>query len=308
MDNPLITIGITCFSEGDWLLECWESVLEQTDERWTAALVMDGNTEQRTKEIFDMLSHPKLLKFAFAENVGPYRARNKAFEITETPYHFYLDADDQLAPDAVATVLEAFQRFPEAAYVYGDLELFGARNGLWRAPISFTADDLLLDVRPPGPCAYSKSLWERLGGFAEELADGMADYDFFFGAYEKGAKGVHCGKAIYKSRIGHAGRVSQSYRHRYHEKCEIIIRRHPQFFSDPDRRLRLMARGYAVSADTCFHKGLYRQSREYALQAMTYGNITVGGIIKNWRYFIPAWSIPLGDRILRKVRSLHLLR
>jgi hypothetical protein len=40
MPEPLITIGITCYKEGDWLRECWESVLAQTDDRWEAVLVI----------------------------------------------------------------------------------------------------------------------------------------------------------------------------------------------------------------------------------------------------------------------------
>ncbi len=37
MPDTLITIGITCYREGDLLRECWESVLAQTDDRWVEA-------------------------------------------------------------------------------------------------------------------------------------------------------------------------------------------------------------------------------------------------------------------------------
>ena len=39
MPDILITIGITCYREGDLLRECWESVLAQTDDRWVAMFV-----------------------------------------------------------------------------------------------------------------------------------------------------------------------------------------------------------------------------------------------------------------------------
>jgi len=70
--HALITVGITCFSEGDWVLECWHSVLAQTDNRWVAVLVMDGGASARTREVFEQLNHPKLRKFK--ESVVPFRA------------------------------------------------------------------------------------------------------------------------------------------------------------------------------------------------------------------------------------------
>src|SRR5205807_10252332 len=126
------TIGISCFNEGDWLLECWESVLAQTDDRWVAVLVMDGGASAQTREIFERLDHPKLRKFAMPENVGPYPTRNKAFELTRAPYHFYLDGDDQLMPNAVRLVLKTFDQHPDAAFVYGNYQCFGSQNEVWR--------------------------------------------------------------------------------------------------------------------------------------------------------------------------------
>ena len=53
MKSHLITIGICCFREGEWLRECWESVLAQDDDRWEAVLVMDGGADEKTSNILD---------------------------------------------------------------------------------------------------------------------------------------------------------------------------------------------------------------------------------------------------------------
>lgn len=119
MSTPQITIGINCYREGDWLLERWESVLRQTDERWVAVMILDGTNHKPTRDIFDMLSHPKLRKHAMSENLGPYATRTMAFELTDTPYHFCLDADDLLPVDAVARVLETFAWRPLAEWQTG---------------------------------------------------------------------------------------------------------------------------------------------------------------------------------------------
>lgn len=304
--TPLITIGITCYNEGDWLHECWESVLSQSDSRWTAVLVMDGGANRRTQEIFEGLSHPKLHKYAFSENVGPYPARNRAFQLTETPYHFYLDGDDQLPTDAVHAVLKAFEQHSDADYVYGNVECFGTRSRLSVKPDTFTLDDLMSGIHAADHSAYKKALWKRLDGFSDELAYGMADFDFFFKAFEAGAKGVHCGSTIYRWRVGRPDSISGSYLHTYHEKCETIIRLHPHVFSNPHRVRRFMAMGYNVSAEANYRLGRHIEARRYALQAMVHEDSAVTQRIRNhWWYLVPAWSVPVAERLFRNLKNLR---
>ncbi len=271
MNEPLITIGITCYKEGDWLLECWQSVLAQTDDRWVAILVMDGGADQRTRDIFEQLDHPKLKKCALSDNQGPYPTRNKAFELTETPYHFYLDGVDQLLPDSVALVLEVFEKQPDAGFVYGDYQCFGNRSEIWEYPRKVTWNDLVEAQPTPGPCAYTKQLWEHLGGYAVELSRGNADYDFLIGSAESKIRGYHCGHLFYRYRLGHAVRVSNSYRLRYHETHELMVRRHPRFFERKRHRNRFLALGYYQAAEANYAAGNIKKSWTLAFSALRYG-------------------------------------
>ncbi|MBM4430674.1 MAG: glycosyltransferase family 2 protein [Chloroflexi bacterium] len=311
ISEPLITIGITCYDEGDWLLECWESVLSQTDDRWIAVLVMDGTMHQRTREIFQQLEHHKLRKYAMPTNMGPYPTRNKAFELTETPYHFYLDGDDQLLSDSVAFVLDTFALHPDAGFVYGDYECFGGRDAIWRYPHEVTADDLVEGQPTPGACAYKKQMWEQLGGYASELARGNADYDFLIGAAEAGIKGYHCGQIFYRYRIGHATKVSGSYEQRYHETHEIMVRRHPHFFMNRSRRNRFLALGYKRAAYANYAAGDAKRGAELAWAALRHGMwdgyklwaLVLEGKLPTWGYrsLRSAWR--LGRHAIRVLRN-----
>ena len=259
---PLITIGITSYREGVQLQQCWDSVLAQTDERWLAVLVLDGGHDAETRAVFDSLTHPRLRKVAVAVNQGPYPMRNLAFELTETPYHFYLDGDDQLVPESVALVLAAIARAPDAAIVVGDYAYFDGGSGVKQYPQDVTPDDYLAGQPLPGPCVYKTALWRQLGGFAQELARGNGDYDFHIGAAEVGAQVVHCGGVFYRYRLGQSTKVSVSYDRDYHKTHEVMVRRHPQFFADPLRRHRFLAlayfrsavSNYAAGSLTCAHK------------------------------------------------------
>lgn len=57
-----ITVGITAYREGDWLRECWNSVLKQTYNSWNVVLILDGGADQKTTEIFNSIVHPNLQK------------------------------------------------------------------------------------------------------------------------------------------------------------------------------------------------------------------------------------------------------
>jgi len=309
MSEPLITIGITCYDEGDWLLECWESVLSQTDRRWVAVLVMDATEHQGTREIFEELEHPRLRKYAMPTRMGPYPVRNKAFELTETPYHFYLDGDDQLVPESVAVVLESFAKHPEAGFVYGDYECFGSRSDILRFPSEVTKGDFVRTQPTPGPCAYAKRVWEQLGGFASELALGNADYDFLIGAAEAGIKGYHCGQVLYRYRV-RGKSVSSSYEQRYHQTHEIIVRRHPLFFSDPRLRSSFLALGYKRAAQANHAAGDLKQASKLALAALRHGmqdhelwSLALQGKMPAWTCRGLHRACRFGARSLRKWRS-----
>jgi glycosyltransferase involved in cell wall biosynthesis len=301
----LITVGITCFSEGDWLLECWESVLAQTDDRWEAVLVMDGGASARTREIFEQLDHPKLRKFKMPENVGPYPARNKAFELTQTRYHFYLDGDDQLMPNSVAVVLKTFEKHPDAAFVYGDYQCFGADNAVWRYHPVVTAQDLVESQSTPGPCAYKVETWLQLGGWAKELGRGNADYDFLLGAFEADLRGCHCGETFYRYRVGHSGRVSQSYKRHHHETHEIMVRRHPGFFSNHGRRNRFLALGYRRAAIANSDAGDIETAARLAWSAWSRG---MWGDRSVQLLILQSWLSPWIYRMLRRAWRIVTFR
>jgi glycosyltransferase involved in cell wall biosynthesis len=249
-DTPLITIGITCYSEGEWLRECWQSVLEQTDNRWQAVIIMDGGASPETVTIYEELEHPKLQKFRFEENQGPYICRNKAFEMTETPYHFYLDGDDQLLPGAVEAVLQVFEFEPDAGYVslnWRDLETKAIYKVFREQGIS----ELTSGSNYTGGGAYSVEIWKKLGGFCTDpvLARGLADYDFHLALEEYDIPRVHSGRPLYLYRIGHENKISKKYAEEFYKKIEFIVERHPRLFKNTRLRDKLLARGYIHSAE-----------------------------------------------------------
>ena len=117
--NKLITIGITAYNEGSYLQEAWESVINQFDNRWKAVMVLDGGADQKTKKIFNGISHPSLKKIRVKENKGPYHCRTLAINNAETDWYCHLDADDRFPLNAGNNVLATIDKYPEAKYIIG---------------------------------------------------------------------------------------------------------------------------------------------------------------------------------------------
>lgn len=84
-----------------------ESVLSQSFRDLELLVIDDGSTDG-TGELLDRLSEKDgRLRCLRVENGGPARARNRGLEALgpETEYVLFIDADDTLAPDAVAYAL-----------------------------------------------------------------------------------------------------------------------------------------------------------------------------------------------------------
>ena len=46
-------MGITAFREGKFLLDAWESIVNQSSNEWEAIMILDGDNDRVTKNIFD---------------------------------------------------------------------------------------------------------------------------------------------------------------------------------------------------------------------------------------------------------------
>jgi len=266
--GPLITIGVSCYREGEWLRECWESVLAQTDDRWEAVLVMDGGADEPTRAVFQEIEHPKLRKFTFDKNMGPYPVRNKAFEMTRTPYHFYLDGDDQLPPNAVELGIKALCRNPKASILVGDIEYFGAHTGLRRRPHEITASVVATrGMNGGGGAVYRKTLWEELGGYSTELSHATADLDFYIGAIEAGHAIGHVGGTLYCCRCQSKAN-SKRWLKSLWARAELMARRHPSFFAERGLLRAFLTRTYESSFQACWSAGDLSAAREIAGRAV----------------------------------------
>ena len=109
--QKLFTIGITAFREGNLLKEAFDSVNHQTFQNFKITMVLDGESDNKTKKIFDSITHPSITKIKLDENKGPYYCRTLAINKSNTVWYCHLDADDILPPRTLEILNEYHQIF-----------------------------------------------------------------------------------------------------------------------------------------------------------------------------------------------------
>ncbi len=131
--DALVSI-VTIFFNGDrFIAEAIESVLAQTHPRWELLLVDDGSTDRATHIARDFAQRfPDRIRYLEHEghaNRGMSAARNLGLRHAQGSFISYLDADDVWQPEKLTEQLALLQAHPEAAYVYGPLELWRSWSG-----------------------------------------------------------------------------------------------------------------------------------------------------------------------------------
>jgi glycosyltransferase involved in cell wall biosynthesis len=103
--NPLVSILIPAYNAEPWIADTIESARAQTWPRKEIVVVDDGSTDRTLAVARRFVSSQVLV--TTKENQGAAATRNKAFSLCQGDYIQWLDADDLLSPDKVASQMAA---------------------------------------------------------------------------------------------------------------------------------------------------------------------------------------------------------
>jgi glycosyltransferase involved in cell wall biosynthesis len=165
-----------------------ESVMAQTHRNWTLVVVDDGSTD-RTAEVIARYGDPRILQLRQAAQ-GVSAARNAASAGAGAPEALlFLDADDWLAPNALARMAAALMADPAAAAAHAPYA-FVAEGATPRRPgkVERHAPAAPQDLLPRlirgnifangGHVLIRTSAWTKAGHFRRDLSFGE-DWEFW---------------------------------------------------------------------------------------------------------------------------------
>ncbi len=204
-----ISVVITCYKEGLLLKQAFASLENQTDRDFDILVVNDASPDAVTNEICRELETDKKARVIWhKENGGLSAARNSGYEAMEGDICVSLDADDILPQGAISTIRRGFKLNPKADFVFGNYIRREIEAGTERLIDcnAICSANRFLDARKlangdwilygGSPCR--KSLWRRLGGYAQEFSYSAQDVDFWKRALISGARGYYVNDIIYE--------------------------------------------------------------------------------------------------------------
>jgi glycosyltransferase involved in cell wall biosynthesis len=199
------TAVIACFNYGAYIGEAVRSLLDQEGGAPRVVVVDDGSTDPATHAALDGL--PPEVEVVRQANAGVASARNAGLARASTPYVLFLDADDRLAPGALAVLRRTLDRHPGASFAYGHHRYFGD----WTSTMRFPPYDplRLLDRHLIGLTALARrELLDDTGGF-DPAFDAFEDWELWVNALAHGHRGVRVDE------------VTLEYRRHGHSKLRV---------------------------------------------------------------------------------------
>jgi len=114
--RPLVSVLVSNYNYGSFLMEAIGSVLEQTYNNYEIIVCDDGSTD-RSREVLQSLQsvNPKITAI-YQTNEGQASALNSAFRKSQGEIICLMDADDIFRPDKLQSLVNAFLSAPEAGF------------------------------------------------------------------------------------------------------------------------------------------------------------------------------------------------
>ena len=140
-ERPLVSVIITNYNYGRYLRRAIDSALRQTYRPLEILVVDDGSTDE-SRAVIE--SYGNSIRALFRANGGNAAAYNTGFTASLGDILLFLDADDGLYPDAVATVVGAWTPQTSKAQFYLDVVDVEERPlGRWTPNLPFLRGGVL---------------------------------------------------------------------------------------------------------------------------------------------------------------------
>jgi glycosyltransferase involved in cell wall biosynthesis len=188
MSGPLVSVAIPCFNQARFLKDAISSVRRQRYAPVEIVVVDDGSTDESAR-----IAAAAGVRLARQGNAGLSAARNAGLKMARGEFIVFLDADDELLPDAVESGVELLQRSPSVSCVVRRCQIMDTeRRPLPTVHTPVGTPELYRAwlrrnfVWTPGAAVFRTDAISAIGGFPIDLAP-AADYAVYLTLARKAA-------------------------------------------------------------------------------------------------------------------------
>lgn len=122
--SPKVSVIITCFNQGKYLVESIGSVINQSYSDWECIIVNDGSTDNSEEIASNFASKDPRINYFYQKNQGVAFARNFGLSIAQGSFIQFLDADDLINKDKLSYQIEQLKLQQEIDIIFGSSRYF----------------------------------------------------------------------------------------------------------------------------------------------------------------------------------------
>jgi GT2 family glycosyltransferase len=202
--KPLITLITPVFrTDHDLLKACLLSCYNQTDQRFVHVVIDNGSDDPGISQILDEYSRmrPHIKVLSSDEPLGIAAGTNRALSVADTEYIAFLDHDDELTSDAVATCNSVLSVDPGIDVLYSDwdrIDVNGRTLATFRKP-AWSPERLRGNMYLIHLLVIRRDFVERAGLLSDEF-EGSQDHDLMLRVSELAPRVENVERSLYRWR------------------------------------------------------------------------------------------------------------
>lgn len=105
--RPTLSVVVPAFNASDFIVDCLRSILDQEGIALEVLVVDDGSNDDTAEQAKQVAERDERVTVITDSNSGPAIARNRGVEAARGEYLAFADADDQVLPNAYATMVNS---------------------------------------------------------------------------------------------------------------------------------------------------------------------------------------------------------
>lgn len=224
MVNPLVTVVVPSFNQGQFLNDALVSIFDQNVP--VEVFVMDGGSSDNSLEVIHKWASRLAGWRSFADD-GQASAINEGILLGKAEYVCWLNSDDWFLPSGLSRLVEKIEMHPYAPAVYGcswnAVEKSGKRYPVWVEPFNEQRLALRCIISQPATL-IRRSAWTEVGGLDPTLHMAM-DYDLWWRLFKHSGP-LHFLDEFVAVNREHETTKTNTQRSRHYQEAMKVVRKH----------------------------------------------------------------------------------
>ena len=198
--NPLLSVIIPVYNvKREYLVECLESILEQSYPNFEIILIDDNSSNIETLNTLKEYENNSKIKIKYRKTNGMISvASNDGIKLAKGEFLVLVDNDDKLDQNAFYYLVEALNKDKTLDFIYTDEDKMDIHGKYFEPHFKpdYSPDTLMGMNYICHLSCLRTSLVREVGGFRKDY-DGSQDYDLFLRILDKTKKIYHVPRILY---------------------------------------------------------------------------------------------------------------